>query len=617
MSPLRSFVPALFLPVVLLYGLRASSQDHRSFIDSLQSRLAGAKTAYDKVNLLLGLSEATAVDPAKSRAYGDEAISVAELSRDRWLIASAYLYNGLRYMRNSGLSDNLEQALKLTGRAEQVARENGLQRLLVDSYCQLSNIWVSRGNNAKALTYSNEAMALASNTDNDTAKIRAYLSLGEAYLNMNEMLLSLQHSMAGMNLAESDGKDGLLRDAYRSMERFYTFIHEYPKAIDYGMKAFALDGKLGDGIYTLLDNDRIGELYVQSKQNEIAIRIYERSFRLADSLHMEFMKFNSYFRILDMYTLSNEFSKGLNYIEGHPEMVNFLDSIGAQFFVEEIYGMAMTERGEYDSALNYFRKAEPQLERNGNPEIQCNFYTFFGRYYQLVKAYPSAIVYYKKALDRAAVIQGLEYEEAIGDSLRGLYEKMGDYKNAFFYEAYSNGVRDSIRNQTSTTELMKVEVDNDNRRRDRLAREEEERVEHRHNVQYMGLTMGLVVLFIGLVMLGRLAVPLSLIRSLGFLSFIFLFEFIILLLDKPIQRWTAEEPWKVLLIKIVLGAGLVPLHHWLEHKVIHFLSIRRRGQGGPAPAVGGAEAGRAPKSGGAAGPTEGAPFDGLAGSATE
>ena len=60
------------------------------------------------------------------------------------------------------------------------------------------------------------------------------------------------------------------------------------------------------------------------------------------------------------------------------------------------------------------------------------------------------------------------------------------------------------------------------------------------------------------------------------LTFIFLFEFIILLLDRTIQAWTHEEPWKVLLIKIVLAAGLVPLHHWLEHRVIYCLSHRQK-----------------------------------------
>jgi hypothetical protein len=88
-----------------------------------------------------------------------------------------------------------------------------------------------------------------------------------------------------------------------------------------------------------------------------------------------------------------------------------------------------------------------------------------------------------------------------------------------------------------------------------------------------------VLLFIALVMMGWLAVPASVIRGLGFLSFIFLFEFIILLTDKQIAELTNDEPWKVLLIKIGLAAILLPLHHWSEHRVIHFLSSRKRLKG--------------------------------------
>ena len=33
---------------------------------------------------------------------------------------------------------------------------------------------------------------------------------------------------------------------------------------------------------------------------------------------------------------------------------------------------------------------------------------------------------------------------------------------------------------------------------------------------------------------------------------------------------------KILLIKIFLAAVLLPLHHWLEHKVIHYLSTRKK-----------------------------------------
>jgi hypothetical protein len=58
---------------------------------------------------------------------------------------------------------------------------------------------------------------------------------------------------------------------------------------------------------------------------------------------------------------------------------------------------------------------------------------------------------------------------------------------------------------------------------------------------------------------------------LGFISFILLFEFIILLADQKIHHATHGEPWKILALKIVLIGIMMPLHHWTEHKVIHYL----------------------------------------------
>jgi len=126
------------------------------------------------------------------------------------------------------------------------------------------------------------------------------------------------------------------------------------------------------------------------------------------------------------------------------------------------------------------------------------------------------------------------------------------------------------------SDVLKLEVDSDNRRRERLTKEEEERKQRGHNIQYMGFTAGIAALFIVLVMLGFFMVSPRTIRALGFFSFIFLFEFIILLADKQIHEWTHGEPWKILLIKIFLAAVLLPLHHWLEHKVIHYLSTRKK-----------------------------------------
>jgi len=62
---------------------------------------------------------------------------------------------------------------------------------------------------------------------------------------------------------------------------------------------------------------------------------------------------------------------------------------------------------------------------------------------------------------------------------------------------------------------------------------------------------------------------------LGFVSFIFLFEFIILLLDSKLHHWFHGAPLPILAVKVLIACALVPLHHVIEHRVIHFLQSKK------------------------------------------
>ncbi|HYD21133.1 MAG TPA: hypothetical protein VEB40_06650, partial [Flavipsychrobacter sp.] len=97
----------------------------------------------------------------------------------------------------------------------------------------------------------------------------------------------------------------------------------------------------------------------------------------------------------------------------------------------------------------------------------------------------------------------------------------------------------------------------------------------RYNIQYMGISIVIVLSFIVLAILGSFKVHRVVVKALGFFSFIFFFEFIIMFADHEIHHFTHGEPWKFMLFKIMLIAILLPLHHWLEEKVIHYLVSHR------------------------------------------
>jgi hypothetical protein len=46
--------------------------------------------------------------------------------------------------------------------------------------------------------------------------------------------------METVSVAEKSGNEGLLRPVYSYLSRFYASIHEYGKAIDYGMKKYVI-----------------------------------------------------------------------------------------------------------------------------------------------------------------------------------------------------------------------------------------------------------------------------------------------------------------------------------------------------------------------------------------
>ena len=92
----------------------------------------------------------------------------------------------------------------------------------------------------------------------------------------------------------------------------------------------------------------------------------------------------------------------------------------------------------------------------------------------------------------------------------------------------------------------------------------------------MGITIGISALFVLLVVFGMFKVSTSTIKLIGFFAFIMFFEFIFLLFKKNIYSFTHGEPLYDLAFMIALAAVLVPLHHWLEHKVINYLTSHNR-----------------------------------------
>jgi hypothetical protein len=110
--------------------------------------------------------------------------------------------------------------------------------------------------------------------------------------------------------------------------------------------------------------------------------LFEHSIALADSVHFDLLKVNTYIGIFQMYFNDKDYKKGMGYLNLHPEVMNDIDHAALHFIIDDYYARAYLTMGRLDSAEFYFRKAEPQMESKGGPFAKAGFYDQAGDFYK-------------------------------------------------------------------------------------------------------------------------------------------------------------------------------------------------------------------------------------------
>ena len=563
--------------VIALWGARSFSQQAAA-LDSMKSSLAKAKTPEEKVFWLDHLSRtAMNVELAKAEEYGKQLITFAEETRDRKLMFKAYMSNGIRCSYFAGQKDFTIRSIEYYNKALAIARQNKMEDETGAVQLKLSAIHLTIPDKDKALSYINQAFSLISTLKNDSLKSEAHNAYGLVYQARNEKTLALRHFLNGLQIAEGTKIHELKRNCYLYLSSFYSRIDDYDKAIDYYMKGYKeLDYIREKNVpyQRVIDFNALGNLFANKKNNDIALSYFERSIRTADSLKFSTLKIPGYVSLLNQHLKIDHPQKALEYMNSASgvNLKNYLTNFGMSGQIDQVYAVIYTKLNQFDSAGFHFDKALPYFETKTSEVNRINFYGQLGDYYQKTGKYDKAIEYFQKVKEMGEKNAQLEHTQTALKHLDSIYVKKGNFKLANEYNSLYYQYKDSIDKLKKENELTQIAAFDEQQRHERSLLEEQEAKEKRIRVQYMGIIIAIAILFIALVMMGWFKVSANTIRAIGFFSFLIFFEFIFLVFKKNIYGLTHGEPLYDLAFMIGLAAILVPLHHWLEHKVIHFLT---------------------------------------------
>ena len=488
-----------------------------------------------------------------------------ETVNEKFILAALFGNAGYNYT-HTFTRDRLQSTRAYITRALNFAKSSGHIDYVALANANFAALFNADGKPDEAFKYAYLAFTTALNTSNDSAKVVCALELGNTYLQKSDILMAFKTYTNANEIASQPGNEPLQPIVFRHISVMYKKLGNKETAKSYLFRSLQINKKLNNIKGQVEDNISLAKLVEFGPAKDYlseAIRLSE-NFKYF-SLNIEARN------ILYSYMMLKEPpADNLRYLNEHSELKNFYINTGPNY-LDWMIGGTYLWAGMPDSAIGYYKKAEASFNVGYDLVTKKNFFGDIAYCYKKIGNIPAAILYFEKTIELCRAVSDLNGIKSNAASLRDLFRQQGDYKKALEYGIRYDVYKDSVALLSKDNELTLLEIENEGKR---IAREKElaiEKERRRNNLQYMGITIIVASIFLFLVIVGMFKVSKVTIRTMGFFSLIFLFEFIILVLDKWIHDITHGEPIKVWLIKIGIISILLPLHHYVEEKMINYL----------------------------------------------
>ncbi|NOX85815.1 MAG: hypothetical protein GXO86_07620 [Chlorobi bacterium] len=512
-------------------------------------------------------------DNRKVDSIGKRAVELATSTFRPGLILMAYN----SYIENIDLLANQAKALDYALAAEQISSTVSNISWQWKCALNLAQVYMWGNDYDKALGSAYKSLTLASDMNNDAGLIESYLMIGKILERNNRKVEAFRNYLQATKLARQSQDDGLLTECYSELSGFYLANRLFQKAATYKLlqQSMLIKTKPVDSLalmwisYDLQVINLSSDKTIVNEPEVSRVLAFAKRHDNSKLRDYEFSLYRSVLTKLNRMDLLKQF-----YMDQYPEEFHKL-KLNSPSFYYRLKAYFNEYEGKADSADFYFTEAEKYISDNSNKILQSNFYLRFGQFLIRSGDDKTAIRKLEHAYLLAREANYLKFMLDASLLLEKLFAGEEKFRQAYYYSNLNRKLNDSINRLAGKDKLIRLEINHEAQQQALAEKRERLETQRRHNLQYTAIVVAILSIFVILILLGSFKVPRWVIQALGFISFIFLFEFIILLADQKIHHLTHGEPWKILLIKIGLIAILLPFHHWIERKVVHKLISQR------------------------------------------
>jgi len=505
-------------------------------------------------------------------------LKIAELSNNKNLLLLACFGKAVMNISTWDKKESFDKTLQFLYKGLNYAKSNGWEDYIALSYIRIANINRKAGEINNSLEFALRANSSIQSIRNDSVKILAALEVGTCYQAKGSLTDAFNYYIKAIDEAVKIDNISLQSEAFHRLSDLYQLIDDYAKAKEYLLMSLEINKQHNIGEGLIKDYIDLARLTDE--------RIYiERALSISDSLNLEYYYIQAKGVMYGYYTfIIADSDSTLNFINNNPDLKEIWINTGIPYYfmnMGSIYQYATKTNkkdstNKLDSAIYFLKLSLQGYEKDNNEKNIQTLYSEIGKCYYDLRKYKEAIVFFKKAFAINSKINNIQNAAYYSFTLSELYKETGDFENAYFYSRQNAILQDSIHNRANNKDISRKElVIADIKHEKALELIAQERKEKR-NIQYWVISISITLIFFLLIIIGMLTVSKIFIKLVGYIAFISLFEFIVLVIDSSILKHISnEEPLLFWIFKIFLIGMLVPLQHFLEHKLTRYLETSK------------------------------------------
>jgi signal transduction histidine kinase len=319
----------------------------------------GKKSSIAKAHQILGICNGQLGDFETAREESFMALHIYEEINNKKEMSDTLLNIGVFHTSQDEKLRGLEYLLKSLELKQEIEDDHGIAGI----YHNMGIIYKERNEYDKALEYYENARNVYEKVDNLVGLGAIYNNIGLVYSEKENYEKSLEYYFRAIKIREEIGdKDGIA-STYNNLGTAYKNLENYEKALEFLEKALELFEELGNKSYKAASLNNIGAIYLKLDDYDVAIDYLKEGVALSKAVNAKVWLKNGYEGIIEAYIGKGNYEKAFEYVTPLLELKDDIFDEQKSKQIADMQSKHETEKARREAEIQHLKNVE-LVEKN-------------------------------------------------------------------------------------------------------------------------------------------------------------------------------------------------------------------------------------------------------------